>query len=93
MVYVVNSASNTVAVIDGNTNSVAETTRAGKTPHGVSVNVYTNAVYVANRDSNTYGVIFIDASSMKTNDIPVDTSPIAVAFNPCDSRHLPKRCS
>src|SRR5215469_16832260 len=48
MTYVSNSASRTVSVIDGKTNTVKDTIQVGTSPEGISVNPSTNIAYVAN---------------------------------------------
>src|SRR5437899_4864191 len=57
MVYVANSGSDTVSVINGLTNNVAISIPAGKNPIGISVNPSSHMVYVANSGSNTVSVI------------------------------------
>ena len=47
IVYVVNSGSNTVSVIDGKTNKVTATITVGTNPVAVSVNPSTNIAYVS----------------------------------------------
>jgi YVTN family beta-propeller protein len=81
IVYVANSGSNTVSVIDGKTNTVTANIPVGTYPNDLSVNPSTNTVYVANRDDNTVSVIDGKTNTVTAN-IPVGTSPIALFVNP-----------
>ena len=56
-VYVNSANENAVMVIDGRTNTVVATVDVDSLPQGVAVNTRTNAVYVANQDSNTVSVL------------------------------------
>jgi len=78
-IYVVNSESNTVTVIDGATNSTA-TVSTGSQPHAVAVNPVTNKIYVANLDSAD--VTVIDGVTNATTTIITGVHPEAVAVNP-----------
>jgi YVTN family beta-propeller protein len=58
MIYVANSAANTISVIDGTTESVVRTIQVrGDNPRGIGVNPNTNIIYVANALSGTVSVI------------------------------------
>ena len=70
MVYVANTGSKTISVIDcngrpGQTNIGEKTIPVGSTPDGVAVNPNTNMVYVGIRDYNTVSVI--DGSTKQYN--------------------------
>src|SRR5258708_1369546 len=56
-IYVANSHSNSVSVIDGATNTVTATIAVGTLPKGVAVDPATNTVYVTNAGSNSVSVI------------------------------------
>jgi YVTN family beta-propeller protein len=56
-VYVANSGSNTVAIIDTKTNTVAKIVPVGNRPWDVIANPITNTIYVANSGSNDIHVI------------------------------------
>ena len=56
-IYVANSGSNSVSVIDGFTDRVERNIIVGSTPDGVAVNPKTNKIYVANSGSNSVSVI------------------------------------
>jgi len=57
MVYVANSSSYTVSVIDGATNTVTATIDVGSDPIGVAVDSSTDTVYAANANSDTVSAI------------------------------------
>ena len=78
-VYVANSGSNNVTVIDGASNLTASVP-TGVSPSAVAVNEVTNKVYVANAGSNT--VTIIDGATKATNTVPVGSDPTSVAVNP-----------
>ena len=80
--YVANSDSGAVSVINTTTNSVTNTISVGRNPEGLTLSPDGTDVYVANYDSNTVSVI--DAA---TNTISVGTNPTAVAVSP-DGSHL-----
>jgi YVTN family beta-propeller protein len=58
-IYVANTNSNNVTVIDGATN-MASTVSAGSSPQAIAVNAATNKIYVANYSSNNVTVIDVD---------------------------------
>ena len=57
MVYVTNSKSNSVSVINGSLNAIYDTIGVGDIPVGISVNPKTNMIYVVNSGSGTVSVI------------------------------------
>lgn len=57
MIYVANSAANTLTVINGSTNTVVTTITVGTQPRAVLVNPSTNKIYVANALDDTIQVI------------------------------------
>ena len=82
-VYVANSVSDNISVIDGATNAVVATITDPNAvaPVGVAVNPATGMIYVANSQSNNLTVIDGATDSVKLT-IPVGTSPSAVAVDP-----------
>jgi YVTN family beta-propeller protein len=80
-VYVANEFSNTVSVIDAETDKVKSTINAGDFPYGMDTNPLNNRVYVTNRGSNTVSVIDGSIDS-KLLDISVGKSPVGIAVNP-----------
>jgi YVTN family beta-propeller protein len=80
-VYVANEFSNTVSVIDTETDMIKSTINVGDFPYGIDTNPLNNRVYVTNRGSNTVSVI--DGSiDTKLLDISVGKSPVGIAVNP-----------
>jgi YVTN family beta-propeller protein len=80
-VYVVNEFSNTVSVIDTNTDTVKSTISLGNFPYGIDINPLNNRIYITNRGSNTVSVL--DGSvDTKLHDITVGKSPVGIAVNP-----------
>ncbi len=80
MIYVANSGSNNISVVDGTSNSVVATVADPNAlvPVAVAVNPTTNTIYVANQQSNNLTVIDGTTNSV-TATIPVGTSPSGVA--------------
>src|SRR5437588_5068800 len=60
-IYVTNSISNTVSVIDGDSNTVIATVPLSASPEGIDVNPTTDMIYVAT--FLTGAVVVIDGSS------------------------------
>jgi YVTN family beta-propeller protein len=56
-VYVANSWSDDVSVIDTTTNEVVATVSIGRAPWGIAVNPHTNRIYIANAWDSTISVI------------------------------------
>jgi YVTN family beta-propeller protein len=80
-VYVVNEYSNTVSVIDTNSDTVKSTISLGNFPYGIDINPLNNRIYITNRGSNTVSVL--DGSvDTKLHDINVGKSPVGIAVNP-----------
>ena len=80
-IYVTNSGSNTISVIDGKTNKVVATIPVGASPHDI-IGSMLGKLYVTNSGSNTISVI--DGKTNKVvATIPVSNFPrgIAVADN------------
>jgi YVTN family beta-propeller protein len=48
MIYVANTHSNSVTVIDGTNNSVAATVQAGNGPYAIAVDTAANRIYLTN---------------------------------------------
>src|SRR5919106_1657348 len=89
-VYVVNEFSNTVSVIDTNTDTVKSTTKldditVGKSPVGIAVNPSANWIYVTNLDDGTVSVIDgITKDVIKT--LSVGKTPYGIAVNPLSNQ-------
>ena len=84
-VYVTNSGSNTVSVIETLTDTVAGTIPVGGNPTGVAVSPDGTRVYVANKASNTVSVIDAEGKVVVAT-VPVGTNPVGVAVNSTGTR-------
>ena len=83
-IYVANSGSDTVSVIDITNNTVIKTIPVGNTPSSIFRNsFYSNLAYVANSGSDTVSVIDVDTYNV-TN-IHVGQSPSLVFGSPSES--------
>ena len=82
-VYVANSGSNNVTVIDGATNSTA-TVAAGTGPAALAVNPVTNKVYVANQGGTVTVINGNDNSTIPP--VNAGTAPAAIAVNPVSNK-------
>ncbi|HXX98515.1 MAG TPA: YncE family protein, partial [Candidatus Bathyarchaeia archaeon] len=78
-IYVANRDSNTVSVINGNTDTEIEQT-VGTRPIYIMF-VGQNKIYVANYGSNTVSVINAINDTKKPHDIPVGKGPISMAVS------------
>ena len=80
-IYVTNSGSNTISVIDGKTNKVVATIPVGASPHDI-IGSMLGKLYVTNSGSNTISVIDGNTNKVVAT-IPVSNFPrgIAVADN------------
>lgn len=82
-IYVANSVSGTVSVIEGATNSTA-TVNAGVSPNSIAINTATNKIYVANQGSDNLTVI--DGVTNSTTIVAAGDGPISVAVNPVTNK-------
>jgi YVTN family beta-propeller protein len=82
LIYVTNSGSNSVTVIDGKNNSVAgNPVPVGTSPSGLAINEVTNQIYVANSSAGT--VTVIDGTTNDTTTVNLGASaPFGIAANP-----------
>ncbi len=78
-IYVANTASDNVTVIDGATNT-STTVATGSYPYAICVNPNTNKIYVANNNSDN--VTVIDGATNSTTTVAVGLSPLAICVNP-----------
>lgn len=84
-IYVLNSSSNTISVIDEESNSFIGNVIVGSGPYGVGVNPMTNRIYVANFGS--HNVTVIDGNSnMVITTVTVGSNPVGVGVNPETNR-------
>jgi YVTN family beta-propeller protein len=82
-IYVANTGSNTVTVIDGAT-QFTTTVDVGSNPQFVALNPATNRVYVTNQGSNN--VTVIDGETNATGAVGVGISPTVMAVNPVTNK-------
>ncbi len=82
-IYVGNTGSGNVTVIDGATNSTSTVT-VGTRPLAVAVNPVTNKIYVTNYGSAN--VTVIDGATNSTATVAVGSGPQAVAVNPVTNK-------
>src|SRR5260370_538592 len=82
-IYVANSGSANVTVIDGATNSTT-TVNAGTIPVSIAVNPVTNKIYVANFTSTN--VTVTDGSTNSPTPVTTGTNPNSVAVNPVTNK-------
>ncbi|MBY0547624.1 MAG: beta-propeller fold lactonase family protein [Candidatus Obscuribacterales bacterium] len=80
LVFVANTAANSVSVIDTASNAVVNTVAVGASPRGVAVSPDGSLVYVANSASDTVSVIST-ASGAVIKTISVPGGPAGVTFN------------
>ena len=84
-VYVANTWSNNVSVVDPDSNSVVATVAVGTQPQGIAVNPASNRVYVTNTWANSVSVLD-GASNLVIATVPVGENPDGVAVNPNTNR-------
>ncbi len=82
-IYVANTSSANVTVIDGATNSRTNVA-TGNSPRAVAINPATNKIYVANNGSNN--VTVIDGVTNNVTTVAAGDSPRAVAINPVTNK-------
>ena len=84
-VYVANSESNSVSVIDGSTNSIVNIIAVGKKPLGISINTVTNMIYLINTNSGTISVINGSTNSI-VKTIDLNGVPFGIDVNPISNK-------
>ncbi|WP_255300920.1 YncE family protein, partial [Bacillus thuringiensis] len=80
-IYVVNTLSEDISVIDGNTNTVITSIGGGSFPQGVGINLLTNRIYVANNNSSNVSMIDGNTNTVIAT-VGVGVSPVGVGVNP-----------
>jgi len=87
-IYVTNTISNRVYVINGSTDTIVKKIPVGKGPTGISINSGMNIIYVVNSGSNTVSVI--DGSTDKlTAGVTFDIHPANSGSIWCDNKDYP----
>ena len=79
-VYVANYASNDLTVLDGTSNLVMATIKAGEHPRAIAVNPSTHTVFVANAHGNSVTVID-GTSNTELATVSVGSGPYAIAVD------------
>jgi len=82
-IYVANSGSAELTVINGTTNAIT-TIAAGTKPTAIAINPERNQIYVANSGSNN--VTVIDGATKATTAVAAGIYPAAIAVNPVTNR-------
>ena len=80
-VYVANQFSNSISVIDGNTDIIESTIQVDNFPYDLEVNPFNNRIYVTNRESNTVSVID-GSTNQRLSNFNVGDSPVGISINP-----------
>ena len=83
--YVANSSSDNVLVIDGKTKTIKGSVKVGSGPLSIGVNSKTNRIYVANFGSNNVTVIDGSTNALITS-VSVSINPRGVGVNPTTNR-------
>ena len=65
--FVTNEKSNSVSVVDTNTDQVVKTITVGKTPHAISITPNRRFAYTGNRGDNTISVIDLESMNVVKN--------------------------
>jgi YVTN family beta-propeller protein len=84
-VFVTDSESNTVSVIDLSTLKVSKTIPTGRYPHGLRLSPDGKELFVANVEDGSVSVIDV-ASLAESARIPVGKAPVQVGFTPDGTR-------
>ena len=84
-IYVTNSSSNNVSILDRETNALIGTVVVGSRPFGVGVNPVTNRIYITNQGSDNVSVID-GFSNVVIATIKVGLSPEGVDVDPTTNR-------
>ena len=82
--YVPNSSTDDVSVIDSATNTVVDTIDAGRQPNNIEFNPSNTNIYVTNRDSDDVSVID-SATNAVVDTIDVGGQPNNVEYNPSNN--------
>jgi YVTN family beta-propeller protein len=78
-VFVANSGSASVMVVDGTTSVVTDTVATGNNPRGLVVNPILNRLYITNQGVGS--VTVVDLATYTTRTVPAGSSPRTVAVN------------
>lgn len=81
LLYVTNTMSNSVSIINLTTNQVIKTVKVGREPRGLAVSPDATTVYVTNFLDNSLSVIDVATSAVKAT-VPVGEGPAGIAVSP-----------
>ncbi|MGA9154043.1 MAG: YncE family protein [Candidatus Nitrosopolaris sp.] len=84
-VYVANSGSDNVIVIDGDSGNMTDT-RVGKSPSSIAVNPITNTIYVTHNHNDEVTVIEAGTNKNETYHVGAGNIPFAIAINPITNK-------
>jgi YVTN family beta-propeller protein len=84
-IYVTNSGSNNISVIDLGNNTINSSIPVGKTPWGISITPDALKVYVANKNDNNVSVINTVTNNV-IETINVGINPYGIAINPSGTK-------
>ncbi|MEZ5671043.1 MAG: YncE family protein [Thiotrichaceae bacterium] len=85
IVYVANTGSDNVSVIDTSNNSVSATIPGGVAPNGLAINPLGTRAYVTNNGSGNLSVLDVSNNNIVAT-VPVGQYPWGVAINPSGTR-------
>jgi YVTN family beta-propeller protein len=91
-IYVANSGSGSVSVIDAVRNVAIGTIKVGTNPRRIALNAATNRLYVANQGSSNVSVIDGERNVVEAT-IPTGDAPGAIAVNPTTNRVYVANCA
>jgi YVTN family beta-propeller protein len=80
-IYVSNSASNTISIIDGKNDEVIKNITLSTSPNNIEFDPITNNVYISNTDNDTVSIIDGKTNAL-INNITVGDSPFGIAVDP-----------
>lgn len=83
--YIPSNSSNSIVVVDQQTNKVVTTIPVGFYPRGIAVNAAGSRVYVVNVDSRTVSVIDGISNAIIGSPIPVGAHPNGIVVSPDNS--------
>jgi YVTN family beta-propeller protein len=86
-VYIANSGSNNVSIIDGKTNKGITNVTVGDSPSSIAIDPKTNIVYVANKNSDTISMINGSSNKIMTG-IRLKVHPLDFGTISCNGRKI-----
>ncbi len=83
-IYVANTISNSISIIDSNTNTVIKEVDVGRDPVALEFNPVNENIYVANTISNSISIIDSNTNTV-IKEVDVGRDPVALEFNPVNN--------